>query len=134
MLKGREAPAVSPDRVDTIIGKETEFKGTLKSHGVLRVDGRVEGEILHQGDLIVGPSGLVVANVRARHVTIAGEVKGNVEAEGRLELVATGRLSGDIRVNHLAIEEGALFLGTSVMRTDDRSGPKLEPKPASPPR
>jgi len=133
MFKAKDAPAANSDRVDTIIGKETEFKGTIKSHGVLRIDGRVEGEVLHQGDLIVGAGGVVVANIHARHVTIAGEVNGNVDADGRLELVASARLTGDVRVNQLVIEEGAIFLGTSAMRSEDRGAQKPEPK-AAPPR
>jgi cytoskeletal protein CcmA (bactofilin family) len=132
MFKSKDAPVLNPDRVDTIIGKETEFKGTIKSHGVLRIDGRVEGEIIHQGDLVVGAGGVVVANLHARNVTIAGEVKGNVDADGRLDLVASARLTGDVRVNHLVIEEGAIFLGTSAMRSEDRGAQKPEPKPAPP--
>jgi len=114
------------DKVDTIIGKETEFKGTLQSVGVLRVDGRLEGELIHRGDLVVGATGHVAANIRARHVTIAGEVKGNVEAEGKLEIVTTGRLTGDIKVARLVIHEGAVFNGVSHIRGEDRQGQKHE--------
>lgn len=117
MLGRKKLPRM--DRVDTIIGKETEFKGTVRSQGVLRVDGKVEGEISHNGDVVVGEHGSVVANIRARHVAIAGEVRGNIEADGRLELVSSARLHGDIRVGQLVVADGAQFQGTSMMRTSD---------------
>ncbi len=114
----RQGPSF--DKVDTIIGKGTEFKGTISSAGVVRIDGRVEGEILHRGDLIVGETGTVVANIKARHVTVAGEVRGNVEAEGKLEIVPTGRLFGDVKVAGLVIADGAVFRGASEMRAPER--------------
>lgn len=125
---GRDGIAM--EKIDTIIGKETEFKGVLNSSGVLRIDGKVEGEIHHKGDLIVGETGTVVATViHARHISIAGQVKGNVEAEGKLELVTTGRLYGDIKVAGLIIGEGAVFRGNSEMKTGEEK-PALKPKPS----
>jgi len=128
MLGGKREP-LKTDRVNTLIGKETEFKGTIKSSGVLRIDGRLEGEVAHRGDLVVGETGSVTANIRARHVTVAGEIKGNVDAEGRLEILATGRLYGDIRVGHLVIADGAVFQGTSQMKGDSKGGPRDQGTP-----
>lgn len=129
MFKKVAGGGPSYEKVDTIIGKGTEFKGTLSSSGVLRIDGRFEGEILHRGDLVIGETGLVTANIKARHVTIAGEVRGNVEAEGKLELVTSGRLFGDIKVAALVIGDGAVFRGASEMRQ-----PEKQPQPAPAPR
>lgn len=120
MFKKGTGGGPSLDKVDTIIGKGTEFKGTLSSSGVIRVDGRFEGEILHRGDLVVGETGFVTANIKARHVTIAGEVRGNVEAEGKLELITSGRLFGDIKVAALVIGDGAVFRGSSEMRQPEK--------------
>lgn len=108
------------DQVGTVIGKETEVKGTLGGKGSLRIDGRVEGEINFSGDLYVGESARVVANVRARSVTVAGEVRGNVHAEQRVELLASARVFGDIHTKKLVIGEGALFEGASVMAQEAR--------------
>lgn len=125
--RDRDGMPVEPDKIETIIGKETEFKGTLNSSGAIRIDGRVEGEIHHRGDLVVGEGGIVWAHIKARNVTIAGEVKGNIEAEGRLEIVTTGKLFGDIKVENLIIGDGAVFRGMSEMKTgDDKAQP---PKP-----
>lgn len=133
--RDRNGLSVEADKIDTIIGKETEIKGTINSSGAIRIDGRVEGEIHHRGDLVVGEGGIVWAHIKARNVTIAGEVKGNVEAEGRLEIVATGRLFGDIKVENLVIGDGAIFRGMSEMKSGDDKGapPKPRPKPEDSP-
>ncbi|MCL6451524.1 MAG: polymer-forming cytoskeletal protein [Acetobacteraceae bacterium] len=127
--------SAEPQATETIIGKETEFKGVIRSHGLLRVDGRLEGEVMHQGDLVVGEQGSVVATIKAQNVTVAGEVKGNVDADGRLEMLPSGRLFGDIRVGYLVVAEGAIFQGMSQMKGEERPVPRVEPKPPpAPPR
>lgn len=115
MLKRRDADQINTDRIDTIVGKETTFVGKLISNGTLRIEGRLEGEIEGKGDVIIGETGLVQANIKARHLTLAGEVKGNLDLTGKLELTPTARLYGDIRVESLIIGDGAKFAGNSTM-------------------
>lgn len=101
--------------VDTIIGKEMSFNGTLTGKGILRVDGNVTGEIVQNGDIVVGESGNIEANIKARHITISGSVKGNVEASGLLQLLPVARVFGDIKVQNLSIADGAVFKGACEM-------------------
>lgn len=129
---GKRPEAVQPKRVDTILGKETQVTGRLVVTGTIRIDGRVEGEIEADGDVVVGEPGRVVASIRARNVMIAGEVQGNVQAEGRLEIVPSGKLYGDVKISVLAIEDGAIFRGTCEMIMEG-ARPKLLPgKTATP--
>ncbi|HEX6987894.1 MAG TPA: polymer-forming cytoskeletal protein [Bacillota bacterium] len=122
LSKGRGA-----DQVGTVIGKETEIKGTLGGKGSLRIDGRLEGEVDFSGDLYVGEGARLTANVRARSVTVAGEIRGNVHAEQRVELLASARVFGDIHTKKLIIGEGALFEGSSIMEQETRSAtPRAE--------
>jgi cytoskeletal protein CcmA (bactofilin family) len=116
MFRKDVTPSGEPDKVTTIIGLGTEIKGNIKATGGMRIDGRVEGEIHLEGDLVVGEEGVVEAAVKTRNITIAGELRGNVEATGRIEIVSTGRLLGDIVVSALIINEGALFDGNCQMR------------------
>lgn len=118
---GTEQDAPKWDRVDTIIGKNTHIKGTITSTGVLRVDGKIEGQLVHRGDLIVGESGTIEATISVRHITIAGRVRGNVEAEGKIEIVSTGQLTGDVKSSGLIIADGAVFVGKSEMKPKNGS-------------
>jgi len=116
MFRKDMGSSTEQDKVNTLIGVGTEIKGNLKATGGIRIDGRVNGEILHEGDLVVGEEGVVEASIKTRNATIAGEVRGNVEASGRVEIVSTGKLLGDIVVTTLIINEGALFDGHCQMK------------------
>jgi len=118
VFRGRSA-----DHLSTVIGRETELKGTLTGKGSLRVDGSLEGEVECAGDLYVGETARLTAQVRARNVTIAGEIHGNVHAEQRVELLPSARVYGDIHSRKLVISEGAVFDGASVMKEHLESAP-----------
>ena len=101
--------------VQTIIGEGTEIKGTIQATGVIRVDGYLEGTIEHRGELVIGPKGRIVADIHAKSLAVAGEIRGNVVADEKLELLPGARLYGDIRCGHLVVHEGATFQGRSLM-------------------
>lgn len=126
MFRRDVSPTPEQDKVNTLIGVGTEIKGTIKATGGLRVDGRVDGELVHEGDLVVGEEGVVEANIKTRNATIAGEVRGNIEASGRVEIVSTGRLLGDIVVTTLIVNEGAVFDGNCQMRQGE--GGEVRPR------
>lgn len=115
MFGNKRAPVFS-DQVETIIGRDTQLKGTISAVGTVRVDGQVEGEIIAKGDVVVGETGLVKAKLQARNATIAGTVHGNAEVSDKLELAPTAKLYGDIKTGVLIIGEGAIFKGACEMR------------------
>ncbi|MDI6895380.1 MAG: polymer-forming cytoskeletal protein [Bacillota bacterium] len=115
-MLARKAERPNPDSVDTVIGKSTFIQGTLTSQGTLRVDGRLEGEIIGDGDVFIGQDARVVAKIKARHVVLAGHVDGDVEAAGKLEIGATGVLVGNVKVSQLVVEEGGVLEGSSSFR------------------
>lgn len=99
------------ERIDTIIGKESSFKGTLSAQGAVRIDGKFSGEIVGQGDIIIGEGGRVDATLEGRNILIAGMVNGNIAASGRLEIASSGQILGDIEASTLIIDEGANLQG-----------------------
>ena len=102
-------------KIETVIGPTANFKGSVQSDGGLRIDGVFEGSIQIAGNLIVGQSGKVIAEVNAQNVSVAGALKGTIKAPGRLEILQTGRVWGDISVASFLIDEGGFFRGQSVM-------------------
>ncbi|MDD4694577.1 MAG: polymer-forming cytoskeletal protein, partial [Firmicutes bacterium] len=105
----------SSKAVDTIIGKNTDLSGTIKTTGAVRIDGNFEGNINTTSDVVIGEDGSVAADIQAVNITIAGKVEGNVEVKGRLELVPTGSLIGNAKVGVLVIDEGARLEGQIEM-------------------
>jgi cytoskeletal protein CcmA (bactofilin family) len=95
-----------------VIGKSVEIRGEVKGNEDLTIDGKVEGTItLGESRLTVGPNARVAANVAARDVVILGNLQGDVQATGRVELRQGCDLVGDIRAARLSIEENAQFKG-----------------------
>jgi len=121
--KSSAAQTPSHGKIDTLIGEGTRIRGTIQSSGVVRVDGFLEGAIEHEGDLIIGPKGHIQATVRARNLATAGEIHGDVEVAGKVELLPGSSLHGDVRCAQLVIHEGARFYGRSLMSEADGQEP-----------
>jgi cytoskeletal protein CcmA (bactofilin family) len=109
-----EAPA-KPGTFESLLGKGIEIKGTVRSKGSLRIEGAAEGNVECEGDITIGETAMINADVSAQNVTIGGTVSGTVRCYGRLELLPTARVKGDIIVNTLVVSEGAVFSGTTQM-------------------
>ena len=103
------------DRIETVIGPNARFSGTLETDGGLRIDGLCEGEVEVAGNVIVGEQGRVLADIKASNVSVSGAVKGKIVASGRLEILSSGKVWGDIAVASFLIEEGGFFRGQSLM-------------------
>lgn len=123
---------VTNGKIDTLIGVGTTIEGHIQASGILRVEGRIRGEVVSEGDVIVGEKGDIRANIKARHVTVAGKVQGNISASGRMHLIASGQLLGDVEAATVIIEEGAHFKGTCKMTEASNGKSKssnVEPMP-----
>ena len=108
------------------IGKSLQIKGELSGNEDLTIDGAVEGKILLSGhSLTIGQSGQVAAEIGAKAVVVGGDVKGNITADDRVEVAATGTMRGDIRAPRVVLADGARFKGSIDM--DGKSAPKGSP-------
>ena len=114
-------PAATPA---CVVGAKTQFKGEITGSETVLVEGLVEGTIRITGDLRVGRGGTVKATVSAQSVAVAGELVGDCHAAQRVEIEASGRLTGNIRAPRVVIVEGATFRGNSDMspRPDAKQG------------
>ncbi len=126
MLFKKDSFETASDKVETIIGKGTYFKGAVNGKGLIRIDGETEGSIDNTGDIIVGESGKVYAELKARNITIAGYYEGTLEAEGKLELKRTANAVGTFKANGLLIEEGAVLSGTMEMELKEKDAKAAE--------
>ena len=98
-----------------IITDGTLVKGDITAIGDFRLDGTLEGNIQLNGKLVVGDSGVVNGNVLCQNANIIGTVNGNLSVKELLSLHASARVRGDILINKLSIEPGAVFSGKCRM-------------------
>jgi len=115
MFKRKESlKIVENSDVNTLIGEGCVFEGNLNLTTATRIDGKVKGNIKSEGMLIIGESGSVEGDIDCSEILIFGNVRGNVDAN-KIELKRGASLSGDIRVDVLVIEEGAVYNGHCSM-------------------
>jgi cytoskeletal protein CcmA (bactofilin family) len=94
------------------LGKSVIIKGELSGSEDLTLYGQMEGSIkLPDHTLTIGPHADIKAQVSAKSVVIMGAVTGNVTAGERVEIRATGSVTGDIASPRLAIADGGCFRG-----------------------
>lgn len=111
-------PNLQTEEPDTTLGEGVVFKGQLTFKKLLRIDGHFEGELLSEGKLMVGPTGVVKANVKMREAVIEGVVEGNICVQERLELRSNARVIGDVEARLLSIDEGVTLLGHVCVKAD----------------
>lgn len=123
---GRNTKKPPIDKIETVIGPNTSFSGYLKCDGNVRIDGICEGGLIETvGNVIVGPSAMVAADLVARNVSVSGAVSGTIKASGRLEILSTGRVWGDVEVGTFLLDEEGYFRGNMVMKEEPELPPQL---------
>lgn len=137
---------------ETLISAKTEISGDVRVSGGLNVEGRIKGNILADPDsgsiVRISDKGLVEGEIRAPHIVINGEVKGDVYSSDHLELNKKAVINGDVhyvmmemvmgaKVNgkllYVASEKGKKAKGSKADTAElpALNEPKIEVKPGS---
>jgi len=106
----------------------SHIKGDLHFEDTFRVDGKVTGKVLSDGDLVVGVGGEVEGEVAVGRVFVSGILRGRIHASKRIEIAAGGRVYATLETPSLVIEDGAYFDGQSAMVRETPLA-ELGPKP-----
>ena len=109
MNGSKEARREAVNVVSTI-GPGLRVIGECISDGIIRIDGRVEGGI-KAAEVVVEKGGSVKGDIQTRDLVVAGQVTGNIAAEGRAEFQASCQVKGDILSPRIQIDEGGLIHG-----------------------
>lgn len=114
--------------IETVLGPGIHYKGTFSGAGGVRIEGGFDGTITLTGSLVIAEGAKVTAEINADAVSVAGHVKGNITAK-KVEILATGRVWGDLVTGAFATEEGAFLRGQITMQDDvPAPTPKAEEK------
>jgi cytoskeletal protein CcmA (bactofilin family) len=105
----------SPGDLSGFLDVGSHFEGELKFDHSFRVDGKVIGKVLSDGDLVVGEKGEIDGEIRVGRLFVSGLVKGEVYAAQRLSIHPRGRVEGTVHARALIIEEGGILEGQSSM-------------------
>lgn len=91
------------------------IRGSMNFSGGIRLDGKLYGNLKlsdgASGSVIMGPKSKISGDIKTDTAIIAGEVKGNIEAQDFLELHATAIVNGNIVYGDIEIHTGAVLNG-----------------------
>lgn len=94
------------------MGQSIVFKGEMSGDEDLEIEGQVDGLIeLANHQLTIGANGRLKAEVHAKSIVVIGHVTGNLSATERIEIQATGVVTGDVQTPRLNVQEGAVING-----------------------
>ena len=95
------------DPLQAFFGDDTAFSGTLSFEGAVKIDGKFEGEIRTEegGELVVGPTAVVKAEVHVGVLTVQGKMEGNVTVSKKLNISSEGQVIGNVTAPALFIED-----------------------------
>jgi len=103
------------DILNSTIGEGSVFEGKFYISGSLKIDGKFEGEIKTDDELVVGETGKVRTNIEARAVVVAGTVIGNISAREEVRLLETAKVLGDIQAPSINIQKGVVLKGNTII-------------------
>ncbi len=114
---GKKEPKALEEKVLNLLASGTKFEGnlTIEAGGLNRLDGELFGHIKGRGTLIIGEKGFVKGDIHMEQVIVYGKVEGNIKTS-YLELKSTGQILGNLEVEYLMVEKGAIFVGECQMK------------------
>ncbi len=116
------------------IGRSLVIKGDISGAESLFVDGRIEGTVnIPENRVTVGRNGVVTADVNAREVVIMGKVHGNIICSDRLDIRSEGSVTGDVVVQRISVEDGAILKGSVQVQaaSEQKNKSQQQSKPSN---
>ena len=101
---------INDQQISTIVGEGYVFTGELQGLSVIRIEGKIIGNVNVDSGVILGEKGIIEGNITSKSVIIYGTVNGNIKTT-QLEIKKTGHINGEIATDTLEIELGAKYNG-----------------------
>ncbi len=125
---GRKVKKVEVEEKILDVNASMQGNMVFKDPVNLKINGTFEGSLTTKGNLTIGESAEVNADIIGENIVIAGKVTGDIIAERSLRLVAPARVIGDIRSPSLMVDEGAVLQGSCQMIFDEAEISRLSSK------
>lgn len=110
------APSVDAkdENIRSVITAGERIDGNLSFNNGLKLDGTVNGSVefgLEDGMLVVNEGALIMGDVSGPRAIIVGEVRGNLMIAGKLIILPSARIVGDIMAGTIQMHDGAAVEG-----------------------
>jgi cytoskeletal protein CcmA (bactofilin family) len=114
-----------------VIAAGLTIDGKIEGAGHVRIAGRFKGDVNVDGDLTIESGAKITGSVRADTVTIGGELEGNIDSASRVELLASGVLTGDLKAGSLTVASGSRMRGNVAFGWDEGTASHARPRSES---
>ena len=94
------------------IEKGTKIIGDIESHGNIRLDGDMIGNVNSQSKVVLGQTCMMEGKLTAQNAEISGQLNGTIQVSDKLILKATAVVNADVVYGKIEIEDGAVLNGT----------------------
>ena len=98
------------------LAKGTTITGDIISDGDFRIEGTVQGNVKTSGKVVIGRTGIINGTLKSTNADIEGKFSGKLMLSDTLSLRASAFVEGEVSVGKLAVEPGATFNATCVMK------------------
>ena len=105
-----QPPEINQQEISAIIGEGYIFTGELRGSSVIRIEGKIIGNVNVEGGVILGENGIIEGDINTKSAIVHGTVNGNIKTL-HLQIKKSGNVSGDISTDTLEIEIGAQYNG-----------------------
>lgn len=126
MFRRKRKSLIEITKLSSLVAANVEIRGDVSFSGGLRVDGRIEGNVLGseetRGLLVLSEKGSIRGNVRVYDAIINGTIHGDLQVEHFLELQAGACITGSINYRQLQMDCGATVEG-KLFRTGEQGSP-----------
>ena len=112
----KEKQMVEAKPSQNIVSQGTKMVGDFNSEGDFRIDGIIEGNIKTSGKVVVGKTGFIKGTLQGTDAYFEGKFSGKLALSGTLTLKASAYIEGEVVVEKLAVEPGATFNVTCIMK------------------
>ncbi len=114
----------SVEKFESIVGATLKVEGDLVISKSLRIDGTVHGNILQaegaSATVAIASGASVLGNIAVHDVIVSGHLRGNITSPGRVELIDTAKVEGDVTYGSIGVAVGARIAG-QLKQIDDLS-------------
>jgi cytoskeletal protein CcmA (bactofilin family) len=116
----KDKKTMEPSASQNRINEGTHLKGDIVSTGFFRIDGKVEGSISNPSKIVLGKTGVIIGKMTCENADIEGRFEGNLDVSGTLTLKASAHIEGEVIVGKLAVEPGAVFNASCLMKGSEK--------------
>jgi cytoskeletal protein CcmA (bactofilin family) len=95
----------------SVVAPDAVFEGVLSFRGTVRIEGRLKGDVLASGTLLIEPGAVVQGRIEVDELVVAGTLEGEATARHRVELQSSARVAASLWTPRLSLADGCVLDG-----------------------